>query len=125
MQWVTLKMLGSRAAPAAQPFKGAEAKHLVPFVIELLAMFRPPGSAELLTAGVALARLINLLDKSPLNMTAEQMRATRESGVRFLREGIRGGMSAIAKVHQMLHVLHDALSLHGNPKSYNCFSMRV
>ena len=42
-------------------------------------------------------------------------------GARFLRDGLRGGMAAIAKVHQMLHLLHGAFLLHGNPRFYSCF----
>ena len=30
-------------------------------------------------------------------------------------------MAAIAKVHQMLHLLHGAFLLHGNPRFYSCF----
>ena len=93
----------------------------MPFVIELLLEFRPVGSAELLSAGVALSRLIHLIDTSPLNMTEEQLRESKQSGVRFLTEGIRAGIRPIAKVHQLLHLLHDAMVDHGNAKYYSCF----
>ena len=61
LQNLTLKMMGTYAAQARQPFKGAETKHLVNFVVMLLNRHRLRGGAPLLAAGVAMQPFIYLM----------------------------------------------------------------
>ena len=118
---VTLPMLGTRSKAAPQPFKGAEAKHLIPFVVGLLQEHCGGGPQFLLQAGLNLVRWIELIDSQPLHMTTEAKVELRKVTVRFLFLGIRGGMRAIAKTHQMLHLVWDCLEAHGNPRFYLIF----
>ena len=116
VQAVTLKMLGTSAKPARQPFKGAETKGLIDFIVDLLTTHAP--ISELLVAGRHLQRLIHLLDTSPIVPSFEVCSEMRRSGVQFLLHGLRGGMRPVPKMHQLLHFLHRHLRMHGNP-TYN------
>ena len=123
VQNITRKMVGTAASPDYQPFKGAEAKHLIGFVVEQLAKHR--GFHErgrlLYEAGTALRQLVILIDTSPLNVPADAAAEMKRVGVRFLRLGLRGGMRPVAKVHQTLHLLVDHMQYHGNPRFYSNF----
>ena len=121
LQNLTLKMMGTYAAQARQPFKGAESKHLVNFVVELLNRHRLPKGAPLLAAGVAMQRFIYLMDTSALHPPPEVVLEMKRSMVQFLHNALQGGMRPIAKVHQALHMVFDALDFHGNPKYYSNF----
>ena len=80
VQNLTLSMLGTAAKPERQPFKGAEAKGLVSFVVELLDRFRSPRTVDLRIAGMALQRLIRGIDRNPINPGAEPKSEMRRAG---------------------------------------------
>ena len=117
IQYLSMKMLGTAKKPASAPFKGAEAKGLVNFVVSLLEQHSLV-APDLLLAGKQLQQYIKLIDTSPLNVAPPAQQAMREAVVGFLIHGLRGGMKPIAKVHQFLHAAH-ATRLHGNPRYYS------
>ena len=114
LQFLSLSMLGSATKHARMPFKGAEAKGLIPFVVQLLGRFLP--GCDLHVAGEALLKYIDLCDRNGLRLSEATQLEMRQSAVTFLGRGIRGGMRSISKVHQMLHMIHDSTKLHGNPR---------
>ena len=118
VQNITAKMLGTPTKTAAAPFKGAEAKGLIDFVVQLLEK-HSPGFEDLLAAGRHLQRYVEFIDNNPANLTAAVAGDMRESAVGFLFHGLRGGMRPIAKVHQLLHLVHEVTSMHGNPRFYS------
>ena len=118
---ITLPMLGKRSKPAPQPFKSAEAKRLIPFVVGLLQEHRGGGPQFLRQAGVGLVRWIELIDSQPLHMTDECKVELRKVTVRFLFLGIQGGTKDIAKTHQLLHLVWDCLEAHCNPRFNSIF----
>ena len=91
VHWVSRKMLGTSNTPNPQPFKGAEAKHLIPFTLELLAHYRPSGTSELLTAGLALQRMITIIDTNGLNMPPDAARDARHDGGSILTGRVAWG----------------------------------
>ena len=84
-------MLGTSNTPNPQPFKGAEAKHLIPFTLELLAHYRPSGTSELLSAGLALQRMITIIDTNGLNMPPDAARDARHDGGSILTGRVAWG----------------------------------
>ena len=124
VQMITEEMMGTSANPARQPFKGAETTGLIDYCIGALQRYMPAGGGrELLLAGLHLRRFVFLVDSSPLNPPEEVKTQMRRSTVKFLRLATLGGMRHVAKCHQLLHVVHQCLQEHGNPKYYDVFLM--
>lgn len=119
-QWVTWAWLGTGAKPAAQPFKGADAKHIAQFVIKLLVLF--VAHSFLRSFDRMVYRGIGL--SAPSTTTFEYDR-----GAGALHEGFWSALPSrghprrhecICKGPPLLHRLHNAQTEHDNLTSYNC-----
>jgi len=111
----TLPMLGSRTDYARQPFKGAEAKGLVPLIVHLLRQHGVEG--DLLPAGEHLIAASNIIDSSPIVFDEATSRSFNREIVAHVVLSLRGGARPLKKHHQALHMAHRA-KFHGNPSFY-------
>ena len=94
---------------------GAEAKGLIGFCLEQLVQHQVEGAGDLLIAGLHLRRFIHLVGVSPLMLAPEVLEEMRRSCALFVILGLRGGMRALAKSHQMLHMA-EQMRFQGNVK---------
>ena len=113
-QGLTLKMLQS-----PQPFKGAETKHLVAFVVHSLTTHQHelrhhPQVPLLLSAGNAMLRFIRLTDTAGPYPADPVNRDICISGIAFIVHSLRGGVRFIPKHHQTMHMVRSVWTA-GNP----------
>jgi len=115
--------LGTPNDHARQPFKGAEAKHLVGFVVDALERHREHIDGDrhtiycCLVAGQQLRMFIKLTDGAPdYPDTATSFKITA-AGVSHIVHAKAAGVDMIPKHHQFLHLLFSQDAL-GNPRRH-------
>jgi len=111
---LTLSMISPRGSTGC--FKGAETKHLIDFVVELL---QRHGFAHraLLESGLHLQRYVRMLEVVGNNPDETQSNDLLYHAVMHMALATEAGLAATPKYHQFLHLAWDTY-MNGNPNVY-------
>jgi len=114
VETLTLSMISPRGSTGC--FKGAETKHLIDFVVELLQHHGFAGQ-NVLESGLHLQRYVRMLEVVGDNPDETQSKDLLYHAVMHMALATEAGITATPKYHQFLHLALDTY-MNGNPNVY-------